>query len=523
MRKLLFIIISFLLTAGMIWAAGQTEDQEDGDRMEVTVARYVDGPVSENSYAEQYIENLFPDIDFQPIPLQRATWEQQLNIKVAGGDIPDVIFRTNIAGTKDYVKQGILAEVPYSSIKQYAPNLFQAMKDFGTVVFLSAYVDGKNYGVPIVNETQTFPFTDGIRTDWMEAVGITDMPETVEDLGTIFKRFTENDPDGNGKDDTYGFSVRAKDSLELIFPNIWGAFGVLPGGWMKQPDNTVKYGATTDNLRGALEILNEWYEAGYMDPEFITTDWALLKEKWNNGLIGYIPCSTWYRLMPTGENYDQLKAVNPDAGIGMVPAVTGPEGSYGYLGWGKATGSWAFGIHLENNMDKMNKIISVIDKVSTDPEVHGNLYYGKEGEHWQRGESGAAEFIPPYNETQKRGPLGTFFHFVSAPPMSVQKQFWREDYDSLTQFARDRNFEPEKQYTWLVQLSTETNQLLVDLQPMYREWIVQFITGEKDLSSDWNAYIEEIMDAGFDQINNEASEYYQGVADIIDDIESKIK
>ena len=42
----------------------------------------------------------------------------------------------------------------------------------------------------------------GYRTDWAEAVGITEAPKTVEDVYDMLYKFTYDDPDGNGANDT---------------------------------------------------------------------------------------------------------------------------------------------------------------------------------------------------------------------------------------------------------------------------------------------------------------------------------
>ena len=45
-----------------------------------------------------------------------------------------------------------------------------------------------------------------IRKDWLAKLGLKE-PQTVDDLYTIAKAFTEQDPDGNGKKDTYGLII----------------------------------------------------------------------------------------------------------------------------------------------------------------------------------------------------------------------------------------------------------------------------------------------------------------------------
>ena len=62
--------------------------------------------------------------------------------------------------------------------------------------------DGHQYGLP---EPPPLPKREGlvIRKDWLDKLGL-EVPTTPEELLAVAKAFTEQDPDGNGKNDTYG-------------------------------------------------------------------------------------------------------------------------------------------------------------------------------------------------------------------------------------------------------------------------------------------------------------------------------
>ena len=68
---------------------------------------------------------------------------------------------------------------------------------------LIEYDDGKIYGVFNKFEGGTLPT---VRQDWMEKLNLEE-PKTLDDFYNVFKAFKEQDPDGNGKDDTYGLST----------------------------------------------------------------------------------------------------------------------------------------------------------------------------------------------------------------------------------------------------------------------------------------------------------------------------
>ena len=71
------------------------------------------------------------------------------------------------------------------------------------------------------------------RKDWLDALGL-EVPKTLEDLVNVSVAFTKQDPDGNGVDDTYGFTapgMTAAGSQGLFgLSPVFGAFGTTQEG-----------------------------------------------------------------------------------------------------------------------------------------------------------------------------------------------------------------------------------------------------------------------------------------------------
>jgi multiple sugar transport system substrate-binding protein len=119
-------------------------------------------------------------------------FEQRLARAAAGNDLPDLIFNDG-ATLGQLVTMGIVDEIKREDIKG------------GQFIYDTAWestqgYDGKYYAVP----TSAQSFALFIRRDWREKLGLP-QPKTWDDIATLAKAFTEQDPDGNGKNDTYGF------------------------------------------------------------------------------------------------------------------------------------------------------------------------------------------------------------------------------------------------------------------------------------------------------------------------------
>src|SRR5699024_4523805 len=154
-----------------------------------------------------------------------------------------------------------------------------------------------------------------------------DAPETTEDLMEVARAFTEDDPAGNGQDDTYG----------LIAPQWPGGIGT------NSPYDTIEvwYGAgnvwrddggelvpafTTPEWREAVEYEHELVSSGYINPDYATMDPATWNEPFLNGEGGIIidvQCRAG-----EGRGLFSDAGEHPDEKAMMLGQLGGPNGTY---------------------------------------------------------------------------------------------------------------------------------------------------------------------------------------------------
>lgn len=121
-------------------------------------------------------------------------FETKLAQRAAQKDLPDIVMNdSSQLGTM--VSQGIVREVDLSAIKGSDQLLEPALA-------AARAADGKTYGVPYSAQASALL----IRKDWLKKVNLP-APATWDQLVTLAKAFTTQDPDGNGKADTYGLAV----------------------------------------------------------------------------------------------------------------------------------------------------------------------------------------------------------------------------------------------------------------------------------------------------------------------------
>lgn len=471
--------------------------------MPLSMAVFGTGPVDDDNLFKQTIEERF-DVELDLMVFDRQNMKEQINPRIASGEIPDVIMMSDFGMRyTDYVEQGVLREVPLDAFKQYMPTYVEATKAFNSLVWFAVQSEEKHWGVPYMQPAQLSPFTDGWRTDWLEAVGITEIPRTLEQFEEAYTKIVQEDPGGTSP---YALTFRGKDAAHWTYASFFGAYGVVPHMWSQVEDGSVAWGGTSEGARQALTLLRDWYEKGLIDPEFVTTDHAQRVQRWANGKIGYVTPATWYRLIPGGEMFEGLQAVNPEAEMAMAWAPQGPEGTYGYFNWGPLTGGeYFFGVELGD--DRLAQTLEMLEAMLTDPELATLLKYGVEGEHWERDpESNAIRAIPPYDTPDQRGSIGANIQFVPVP--AIQDDWDGNKVEEYTAKAKEGNlsFVP---YAGLL-VPSEVSEAAATLQPMQGQAYLDFVAGSRSLD-EWDDFVAEWNGEGGEELIAATNESVQQI------------
>ena len=180
-------------------------------------------------------------------------------------------------------------------------------------------ISGKKYAI-----AQPRPFsnwlTPWIRTDWLDKLKLK-MPTTIDELTEVAKAFSGQDPDGNGKKDTYGFTSY-KDGSGIPFAGtelLFAPFGAWPAhNHILVENNKVVYTAFSDYAKNALTWWNAQVKAGLVDP-----DWSVhTVETWRNAVaqqrVGIVTAE--FQFLRDGASNANLGKIisqaNPNAALG---------------------------------------------------------------------------------------------------------------------------------------------------------------------------------------------------------------
>jgi putative aldouronate transport system substrate-binding protein len=325
-------------------------------------------PVESNPILQKLNEELDMKLEFNGIDTE---YQQQLNIKLAGGTPPD-LFMVDVVSLQTYSKQGLLADWgPY--LENQMPNFMEWCDIEG--MFSIGQIDGVQYALP-----KKWPKSNSVlmyRKDWLDTVGM-DFPQSLDQLVEACRAFTFDDPNGNGVNDTYGLTGHM--GLNSFLP-IFAAYGIGGLNSFVMIDGNIQYSAVTPQMKEALGLLKDMVDEGIIDPEIIANKVEQATEKMIRGTAGiHYTDGPRYKKALIVEEY---KAVNPAIIMDHQYEIDGPAGRY--LGTDNVVSTYGLLSMPSTIVDKpvvLNKVIELIEYITPGSPGNDLVCYGLEGVHY---------------------------------------------------------------------------------------------------------------------------------------------
>ena len=427
--------------------------------------------------------------------------ETILSTRFSSGDVPDltIIPNTNFGFTLG--SQGLLTDA--SEIYPYLPQTrkfvtntileWSTMED-GTIPFISKYAiqDGDIWGL-------------SIRQDWLTALGM-DMPATLEDIVEYAKACTFNDPDGNGKADTYFMTGSGAGK----------GFGMLEGlrPLFGNPSEHAENGTLVSPMldgstKGYIEFLNKLYQMNVLAPDWFTIDWETAKSftlKDKIGMVNY-PSGSLYQEYVNANNNDYSLAQNWSY---LEQLLKGTKGSAG----GNAGECFAIPISaVKDDAGKLKRICHILDAMC----YGGEAYFATVQGGGKEVHEGYTADVREYNEdgssycyVDKTHPGFTKYgtdNLALAPwqifgyTLKWQKEYCADDADADYKAYVDKINEGNTRMAGYERWPNDAmlSTISGDIAPNINEFVLaqeyKFITGERNLN-EWDDFVQEYLDKG---------------------------
>lgn len=313
------------------------------------------------------------------------SYEDKLGITLMSDDMPQIIA---VSGTNATIvsaaKAGAFWDLaPFIKDSASFPNLSQANANVNKQITLNGQLIGIYRARPIGRNGV------GYRKDWAEKLGLGE-PKTIEDIYNMAKAFTEKDPDGNGKKDTYGIAL-CKYSGPFDIMQTWFGAG---NGWVEK-DGKLVPNFQTEEYMEALKFFKKMYDEGLVYKDFAVRDTATWLDSIKNGECGiYIDVLDGSRRAWDYFVTNNIPAVtgNGTASMNLVGAIAKDASSQPKTLATSGFGGYFVVTKSAKTEDDVKNCLHLLDKMCDD-EMRLLADYGLEGYDWQVNDKGNLEVL----------------------------------------------------------------------------------------------------------------------------------
>ncbi len=530
----LVLALAMLLTASSFAAA---EDYKWSGT--ISVAQYALGPIEDDqitALVEEKLREYGYDVKFDIVYLETSQYDTLLNLRLANKEAPDIFKVSGGTELDQYYQQGVLKSWTEEFFRENAPDV-AAFIDAGNPIGSNTNIvdatwamskrDGKMVCLPLISINQGSLINVIYNAQWLKNLD-REVPETLDDFVDLMYAFTNDDPDGNGENDTYGMSASMMNVIFGAYGGWVGFMGFDTGYWYDVDGEIVSCDVLPSN-KEALELLRQMYADGVIDPEFVTGEnqggyWAI-SHSFVNGRVGvthsgrmthYTPADLYGTGNNAGTVLTEFKAIQgEDAEVVIGPWIEGPDGyAGGFLRYTNTTnGGNVYNANLSD--EKLAAIFQIMNIFATDKDLCVLACDGIEGVHFEYLDD---EFHTKHSlladgvNSWQFGVTG--LRGIYGPEHALNEEYLEEKYNSATTKwmnevqASYENLSATTGYVNVVFDSLPSEGTYSEELVTYRnETWLKIIQGELDVDY-YDTYVEEWMNRGGAILTEEANEWY---------------
>jgi putative aldouronate transport system substrate-binding protein len=515
MLSLIALVALFCLLPGLLFAQGSTDSAKASNPVSIELwygaAITEAGPPPSDWVGFSVIrDKLNIDLKLTALPSNESDQDVKIQAAAAANNLPD-LFMVRRDVLVRLVGQGLVAPVD----DLYAKMPVRTMNHYDSVSMAMARFNGKSYGL---SDPGSIARNEGllIRKDWLDNLGLAE-PKTMEDLMQVMKAFTFNDPDRNGKNDTWGYGAFQEINNFEAWPGrrlepIFGAFGV-DGTWDM---TTAKAGLNIlkPEFYNAMVYLKQMVDEGVIDPNWLAYKKDDFRAAWKQGRFGIMreqnaAFAAQSNYAPFDKNFPQ----------GNWIVLDPPKGPQGYASIGPYTAN--FRIYAISGKaakeGKTDKIAELLEWMASD-EGYYLLGWGVEGVNYTKDVNGipVAQGLPDENLA------------FSAPGGQTVTQlrnlvFYNGDIELYARYPKYITDVSKKEMsaltalrdmqkrTWTPAIGSDTLPIPnADLKRFYEQGLSEFITGKRTINAEnWKKWIDEFKKLGGQEWNDKGVAFAQ--------------
>ena len=283
--------------------------------IDITVLYYYGSP-TENADKklafEEYVSTEY-GIDFNFHSPARDTYIETINLQAVSGDLTGLVGLFDSISMMAWAQDGIILALD-EYLKDNEAWINAVPEDWKELYTWN----GEIWGVPKGADGEPRYFVRTMRGDWLNNLEL-EKPDDINSFYEVVKAFTYDDPDKNGKDDTYGFCSRNTWLMQDIFQahdaRLNSEADVLPI-WNPNAD-IWEDSVVKPEMAEACTFLRKCFVEGLVEPQLYSMSSNDVRNLMANGIAG--SCFYWDTWVESWEI--AVKKITPTAfmiGIGAL-------------------------------------------------------------------------------------------------------------------------------------------------------------------------------------------------------------
>ena len=417
----------------------------------------------------------------------------QFDLMIGSGKYPDIIvweFSTAAMGLSELIDSGILIDMD-GLIRQYAPNYLKVLERDPSYPKEVRSDEGKYQAFYTFNVS--IPLSSGpvFREDLLAKYGL-ELPKTVDEWTNVMTTLKEKDPNVS-----YPLTASKSYVGEVWFRELLPAYNTRTEFCLGD-NGQVVYGPATENFKAYLAKLAEWYNSVLIDTVFMSNDNKALNAKIADGTSAVATMAIGSGIRSITEN---TRPNNPDfklTGVAWPVLNAGDTSSYVLEGGVAHTSVQAA---ITSSCADPVLATQVLDYFYS--EEGGNLIsWGIEGESYTV-ENGKKTFTDKImNSPDGRSASEAILDYA----LPVYGFVNAMDNDAYIQMNITLPEQGEARTLWqsldsganLPKLvvaqedADEYRMILNEVKTYVQEMYIKFITGQANLDSDWDTYMNTL-------------------------------
>lgn len=473
-----------------------------------------------NEFTKYMEEKTNIQIDWHLVPWEQQ--QEQVNLVLASGDYPDVLYGLRINDTQEAlygVEQKVFLPLN-DMIEKYCPNILKAFEKHPQMRGAITATDGNIYGIPSWNDCYhcTYAQKMWLNFTWMQKLGLS-VPTTTDEFYDVLKALVKNDPNGNNINDEIGL-VGAIDGWHTNIDTFLMNSFILDSGMYDKKRMIVRDGkvitiVNTPEYREGLRFINKLYKEGLIYEGSFTQKSEMAKQLIANPdapiVSGFAAGAniSFIEAASNPERYRQYLTIAPLKGPG------GKQYATYFENWALLPGDFV----ITKACKFPEAAIRWADSMFTH-EMSLIMQWGKKGEGWDDPAAGEVgldgkpalhRILRPYShEPQNYGfqNLGLIYNpsefrlgEATDPnvdllePMGFEKLLFEETKTKYEPYRpQDSSVLPIVKL--LASEIQELQTISVELDKYIEEARIRFITGDMNLDDDWDRYIKNLDNIG---------------------------